>query len=90
MNGWFTLADVDGLTVEHVLFARREDGKPVELKDTNPKFRFSQRIVIYMLHNCGAFASSDFVRGGAVRGQLAKNSRQMVAGETLQAGISML
>jgi len=37
LNGWFTPTDVDGLTVEHVLFTRRDDGKIVELDQVDPR-----------------------------------------------------
>jgi hypothetical protein len=37
LNGWFTPTEVDGLTVEHVLFTRRYDGKVVDLDQVNPR-----------------------------------------------------
>jgi hypothetical protein len=37
LNGWFTPTEVDGLTVEHVLFTRRDDGKLVDLDQVNPR-----------------------------------------------------
>jgi hypothetical protein len=37
LEGSFTPADVDGLTVQHVVFTNRTDGKVVELDQVNPR-----------------------------------------------------
>ena len=37
LEGWFTPAEVDGLTVEHVIFRRRSDGNVVELDQVDPR-----------------------------------------------------
>ena len=37
VEGWFTPAEVDGLTVEHVLFTNKNDGKVVPLDQVNDR-----------------------------------------------------
>ncbi len=36
-EGWFTPADVDGLTVQHVLFTNRSDGKVMAIEQVNDR-----------------------------------------------------
>ncbi|MGJ5819921.1 DUF5724 domain-containing protein [Paludibaculum fermentans] len=37
LEGWFTPADVDGLTVQHVVFTGRSDGKAIRLDEIDPR-----------------------------------------------------
>jgi hypothetical protein len=37
LEGWFTAAEVDGLTVEHVSFTNKFDGKSIPLDQVNPR-----------------------------------------------------
>lgn len=75
LNGWFTPNDVDGLTVEHILFTRREDGKPVELDQINPRL-FSEvmrdmDLMVSVAHRGGvdpeASASTTEMRAALIR-----------------------
>jgi len=75
LNGWFTPTEVDGLTVEHVVFTRREDGKHVELSEINPRL-FSEvmrdlDLMVSVAHRGGvdpeASASTTEMRAALIR-----------------------
>jgi hypothetical protein len=75
LNGWFTPTDVDGLTVEHIVFTRREDGKPIELDQINPRL-FSEvmrdmDLMVSVAHRGGvdpeASASTTEMRAALIR-----------------------
>ncbi len=75
LNGWFTPTEVDGLTVEHVLFTRRDDGKVVDLDQVNPRV-FSEvmrdlDLMVSVAHRGGvdpeASASTTEMRAALIR-----------------------
>jgi hypothetical protein len=75
LQGWFTPTEVDGLTVEHVIFTSRADGKPIELQKLNPRL-FSEAmrdldLMVSVAHRGGvdpeASASTTEMRAALVR-----------------------
>ena len=75
LNGWFTPVEVDGLTVEHVVFTRREDGKIIDLDQVNPRI-FSEvmrdlDLMVSVAHRGGvdpeASASTTEMRAALIR-----------------------